>query len=126
MEFETKFVREYRFIEEFDSDAIKPTITRRLVEDDIEIASERCFQNSDNKDSLLGGISQSIQKIEYGESDKCLNCNYKVGDYTGDVGYLLYISFKSRIRLKFIKLKLQFFKFFRKVFRPKDKASRIK
>ena len=55
MEFETKFVREYRFIEEFDSDAIKPTITRRLVEDDIEIASERCFQNSDKQGQPSGG-----------------------------------------------------------------------
>ena len=96
----------------------------RLMSGELEIASEsyRCL----NKNTPLGTIYNQIVQLENTGSDKCLNCKYKVGDYTGDVGYLLYIAFKSRIRLKFIKFKFNLFKFFRKLFRPEDKTSRVK
>ena len=96
----------------------------RLMSGDLEIASES--YRGMNNNTPLGAIYNQIVQLENTESDKCLNCKYKVGDYTGDIGYLLYLAFKSRIRLKFVKFKFYFFKFFRNMFRPKDKPSRIK
>lgn len=77
-----------------------------LHEGDTFIASEVIPINGDG--GALNQIVNSIYKLMYGDkSNKCSKCSYKIGDYTGDPGYLLYLIFKFRLRLKFLKFKLR-------------------
>lgn len=58
---------------------------------------------------VLAELDKDMKDIVF-SSNKCSDCRYKVGDYRGDVSYLLYLAFRSRIRLKLVKFKLYFLK----------------
>lgn len=82
-------------------------VTRTLYEEDECIATEDYPLMS--KKGELAKISDSIKALST-HHNNCLGCRYKVGDYTGDVGYLLYLAFRTRIRLKLLKFKIRAFK----------------
>lgn len=63
--------------------------------------------NSMSKSGDLYRIKQLISELE-SPTDKCIKCRYRIGNYTGDPGYLIYVIFKTRIRLKFLKFKYRF------------------
>lgn len=63
--------------------------------------------NSMSKSGDLYRIAQQIRELE-SPTDKCIKCRYRIGNYTGDPGYLLYVIFKTRIRLKFLEFKYRF------------------
>lgn len=75
-----------------------------------------------SKKGHLSSIVQMMLDTNQSPSD-CGDCRYKVGDYTGDPGYLLYILFKTRLRLKFFKFKVRLFQIFNIPVRYKYKTT---
>lgn len=74
---------------------------------------------------VLAELDKDMKDIVF-SSNKCGGCRYKVGDYGGDVSYLLYLAFRSRIRLKLVKFKLYFLKVLKQNLFFKTKSAVIK
>lgn len=77
-----------------------------LLFGDMLVATED-YSNRSNAGELKKIIDSMLNIYE--SEFQCNNCRYKVGDYTGDIGYLLYVAFRSRTRLKFFKFKVRLF-----------------
>lgn len=116
----------YKIVERYsDAGRRGQTVERTLCMNGETFASENV--SADCKNSMLGGIVSSMEKAAgFDYSDKCLGCRYKVGNYTGDPAYMLYIIFKTRIRLKFVEFELRLRKFAIERLGLKLKPARIK
>lgn len=76
------------------------------------------------KKGELYDVIEKLRELE-GFPDKCTGCRYSVGDYSGDIGYLIYLTFRSRLRLKIFKFKLYFLKVANKYLFFKNKTTSI-
>lgn len=118
---------EHRIVEDIEKTDSYPyeKVTRTLYDGDEELYRE--IDSSGNIRGKLGDIVKSIYELSDSMSeDKCLSCRYKVGDYRGDISYLLYLSFRSRLRLQFFKFKLHLRQIAEKYFGLKHKAPSVK
>ena len=113
--------RELRVNEQFYLSNGRQRVTRSLIIDDNIVSREDTLPQHGE----IGKIVAMADALSDLTSDKCTNSRYKVGDYTGDPGYLLYIIFKARLRLQFIKFKIRLFKFFGKSVRKKSKPTHV-
>lgn len=81
----------------------------QMAERTLYVDNEKCASENvscDCQNSLLGSIVDSMDKAAGAEySNDCARCRYKVGNYTGDPTYMLYLIFKTRIGWKFAKFK---------------------
>ena len=81
----------------------------QMAERTLYVDNEKCASENvscDCRNSLLGSIVDSMDKAAGAEySNDCARCRYKVGNYTGDPAYMLYLIFKTRIGWKFAKFK---------------------
>lgn len=66
--------------------------------------------NSMSQSGELYQLRQTMQEL-FRTTEKCTECRYRIGQYTGDPGYLLYVIFKTRLRLKFLTLKYRLLHF---------------
>lgn len=99
---------------------------RTLIYDNGDILAREDVRGF-SKSGKLQEIAALISDLEQeSPANKCTKCRYKVGDYTGDIGYLLYLTFTVRLRLKFIKLKFRLFQLCKKLGFYKDKATLTK
>jgi len=107
-----EFNREYVLTERFYMRNDTQRVNRLLIVDGEFVCSDDMPARSDKGE--LAHIVELMLSLS-GRTDKCAGCRYKVGDYTGDPGYLLYIIFTARLRLKFLKFKIRFLKFFHSI-----------
>lgn len=99
-------------------------IGRELFLNDELIASEK-HPFGTEKGTLAEVTKQLDEFCGFRSSDKCDGCRYKVGDYRGDPSYLLYVIFRTRIRLQLFKLKFRLLQFAQKYFGLKRKTTRV-
>ena len=78
----------------------------------------------ESRKGALAEIIKQLDSLGCSTSD-CTDCRYKIGDYRGDPGYLLYILFKTRLRLQLLNFKYRFFKFFGKNIFLKDESAPV-
>lgn len=104
---ETKVI-EHRIVERIEYCDRYPyeRSTRTLYEDDVELYSE-----TDSTGAMTGKLADIVRAIwdlsAYKSEDKCRDCRYKVGEYRGDIGYLLYLAFRYRLRSQWVAVKLR-------------------
>lgn len=86
---------------------------------------ELLFVEDTPAESRKGALAEIIRQLDSlgGLTSDCTDCRYKIGDYRGDPGYLLYILFKTRLRLQLLNFKYRLFKFFGKNIFLKDKSA---
>ena len=95
-------------------------VARKLTCEDGVLLAEEDYPGQSQK-GWLYEIKQMIDETDH-PSSKCRDCRYKVGDYTGDPGYMIYVLFKTRFRLKFFKLKIRLFQILKIPLRYKCKT----
>lgn len=122
MKIEAEFTTTYRIKERHYCRGEFQRVRRSLYIGEILLFTEDSAMES--KKGVLAGIIKQIDAFGNSAFD-CADCRYKVGDYRGEPSYLLYILFKTRLRLKFLNFKYRFFKLFGKNIFLKDKSTPI-
>lgn len=102
--------REFRIVERVeDLDYWRQRFTRTLYED-----GEEVFKEVDCTGAYKGSIAEILKSIDdlYNLANNCQGCKYRVGEYRGDICYLLYLAFKYRLRAQIFMVKLRLCRLF--------------
>lgn len=100
-----EFSRTWILSEQFYLKNDEQSVLRTLSNERGELICQEDYRSLTKRGSLID-LVKSIKELEAPSPvSDCTQCRYKVGQYTGDPAYLLYVLFRFRLRLKLIKFK---------------------